>query len=259
MWNLPKSGIVRVSPELAGKVLPTVPPGKSLLSVFFLFLILTVSFYCLVFAKQRGWDEMMVVVVHLLQLCLTLATPSTATHQPPLSVGFPRQEYWRGLVFPFPFLFLKHTWEASASESLDGCFGNAVPSTTCLTHSLTSFRSPALNQSGQAKWCCITDRSSVLAVHLSLTWHAHPNLAGELHLARSLRDSGWSSHHPDGSTIGAEGKERSREPCTDNNITWPGSDSYYFSLARTHQRSPTNYKGLGQAIHCVLKIDDNYI
>ena len=34
--------------------------------------------------------------------CLTLATPWTAVHQAPLSVGFPRQEYWSGLSFPFP-------------------------------------------------------------------------------------------------------------------------------------------------------------
>ena len=33
--------------------------------------------------------------------CLTLATPWTVDHQAPLSVGFPRQEYWRELLFPF--------------------------------------------------------------------------------------------------------------------------------------------------------------
>ena len=32
----------------------------------------------------------------------TLATPRTIAHQAPLSVGFPRQEYWRGLLFPSP-------------------------------------------------------------------------------------------------------------------------------------------------------------
>ena len=30
------------------------------------------------------------------------ATPWTAARQPPLSVGFLRQEYWSGLPFPFP-------------------------------------------------------------------------------------------------------------------------------------------------------------
>ena len=29
-------------------------------------------------------------------------TPWTAAHQAPLSVGFPRQEYWSGLSFPSP-------------------------------------------------------------------------------------------------------------------------------------------------------------
>ena len=30
------------------------------------------------------------------------ATPSTAAHQGPLSLGFSRQEYWSGLPFPSP-------------------------------------------------------------------------------------------------------------------------------------------------------------
>ena len=30
----------------------------------------------------------------------TLATPWTVAHQPPLSMGFSRQEYWSGLPFP---------------------------------------------------------------------------------------------------------------------------------------------------------------
>ena len=30
------------------------------------------------------------------------ATPSTVAHWAPLSVGFPRQEYWSGLPFPSP-------------------------------------------------------------------------------------------------------------------------------------------------------------
>ena len=34
--------------------------------------------------------------------CLTLATPWTAAHQAPLSMGLSRQEYWRGLPCPLP-------------------------------------------------------------------------------------------------------------------------------------------------------------
>jgi len=30
------------------------------------------------------------------------ATPGTVAHQAPLSMGFPRQEYWSGLPFPSP-------------------------------------------------------------------------------------------------------------------------------------------------------------
>ena len=30
----------------------------------------------------------------------SLATPWTVAHQAPLSMGFPRQEYWSGLPFP---------------------------------------------------------------------------------------------------------------------------------------------------------------
>ena len=33
---------------------------------------------------------------------LTLCNPQTIAHQTPLSMGFPRQEYWSGLLFPTP-------------------------------------------------------------------------------------------------------------------------------------------------------------
>ena len=35
-----------------------------------------------------------------------LATPWTAAHQAPLSMGFSRQEYWSGLPLPSPFVSL---------------------------------------------------------------------------------------------------------------------------------------------------------
>jgi len=34
--------------------------------------------------------------------CPTLVTPWTVAHQAPLSMGFPRREYWSGLPFPSP-------------------------------------------------------------------------------------------------------------------------------------------------------------
>ena len=36
------------------------------------------------------------------KLCPTLATPWTVACQAPPSMGFSRQEYWRGLLFPSP-------------------------------------------------------------------------------------------------------------------------------------------------------------
>ena len=38
----------------------------------------------------------------LAKSCPTLAAPWTGDHQPPLSLGFPRQEYCSGLQFPSP-------------------------------------------------------------------------------------------------------------------------------------------------------------
>ena len=38
----------------------------------------------------------------LVQSCLTLEAPWTVALQAPLSMGFPRQEYWSGLPFPSP-------------------------------------------------------------------------------------------------------------------------------------------------------------
>ena len=32
----------------------------------------------------------------------SFVTPGTVAHQAPLSMGFPRQEYWNGLPFPSP-------------------------------------------------------------------------------------------------------------------------------------------------------------
>ena len=52
-----------------------------------------------------------ILIQHLLHIgggglvaksCLTLATPWTVACQAPLSMGFSRQEYWSGLLFPSP-------------------------------------------------------------------------------------------------------------------------------------------------------------
>ena len=40
--------------------------------------------------------------VKLLSHVRLFATPWTVAHQAPLSMGFSRQEYWNGLLFPSP-------------------------------------------------------------------------------------------------------------------------------------------------------------
>ena len=46
-----------------------------------------------------------------------LAAPWTVTHQAPLSIGFPRQEYWSGLPFPFLGDFPNPGIEPASPES----------------------------------------------------------------------------------------------------------------------------------------------
>ena len=51
----------------------------------------------------RSWsDDMKVKEVKLLSRVRLFATPWTAAHQAPPSLGFSRQEYWSGLPFPSP-------------------------------------------------------------------------------------------------------------------------------------------------------------
>ena len=42
---------------------------------------------------------LLLLLLSRVRLC---ATPQTAVHQAPLSLGFSRQEYWSGLPFPSP-------------------------------------------------------------------------------------------------------------------------------------------------------------
>ena len=54
---------------------------------------------------QRSLQEIYVCVcVHTLSHVQLFATPWTVACQAPLSMGFPRQEYWSGLLFPTPYI-----------------------------------------------------------------------------------------------------------------------------------------------------------
>jgi len=66
------------------------------------------------------------VVFQLLSCVWIFATPWTEAHQAPLSLGFPRQEYWSGLPFPSPG-DLPDPGVESRSPSLAGRFFTTEP------------------------------------------------------------------------------------------------------------------------------------
>ena len=51
----------------------------------------------LIIVNNYNWYDGLVA-----KSCLTLVTPWTVACQAPLSMGFSRQEYWSGLLFPSP-------------------------------------------------------------------------------------------------------------------------------------------------------------
>ena len=66
------------------------------------------------------------VVVKSLSHVQLFVTPWTVAHQAPLSMGFPRQEYWSGLTFPSPGDLADPGIEA-ASPALAGEFFTTEP------------------------------------------------------------------------------------------------------------------------------------
>ena len=57
----------------------------------------------------------------------SFATPWTVALQAPLSMGFPRQEYWRGLPFPSPGDLPNTGIEPVPPVLTDGCFITEPP------------------------------------------------------------------------------------------------------------------------------------
>ena len=58
--------------------------------------------YELLFSCDKNIMLLFDTVVLVAKLCLTFVTPWTIAHQDLLSIGFPMQEYWSMLPFPFP-------------------------------------------------------------------------------------------------------------------------------------------------------------
>ena len=99
-WNLSRLRIL--SPALAGEFSSTVPPGTPLFPSFKLlhYTNYRVFFKLAVFVCKRVKAPLSCLIA---KLCPTLCHPMDCIAcQALLSMEFPRQEYWSGLLFPFP-------------------------------------------------------------------------------------------------------------------------------------------------------------
>ena len=77
--------------------------------------------------KPMNNPYQVVVVLESLRSVRPFATPWTIAHQAPLSMGFPRQEYWSGLPFPSPGA-LPNSGIAPVSSALaDGFYATVLP------------------------------------------------------------------------------------------------------------------------------------
>ena len=81
------------------------PPSSSVLT--WISYLISLDFSSFLYSLEQYNDKIIVRMLLLLshfsrvRLC---ATPQTATHQDPLSLGFSRQEHWSGLQFPSPIV-----------------------------------------------------------------------------------------------------------------------------------------------------------
>ena len=80
----------------------------------------TLEWVAISFSNAWKWK----VKVKLLSHVWLLATPWTAAHQAPQSVGFSRQEYWSGLPLPSPW---KMVWRFLKKLAIKPPYDPAIP------------------------------------------------------------------------------------------------------------------------------------
>ena len=78
----------------------------------------TLEWVAISFSNAWKWK----VKVKSLSRVPLLATPWTAAHQAPQSVGFSRQEYWSGAPLPSPFGWLHNIEQSSLCYAADPCW-----------------------------------------------------------------------------------------------------------------------------------------
>ena len=121
--------------------------------------------------------------LHLLLLLLLLlshfsrvrlcATPETAAHQAPPSLGFSRQEHWSGLPFPSP-MHESEKWKGSRSVVSDSSRPHGLQPTRPPCPSPTPGVYP--NSCPSSRWCHPTISSSVSPSPPALNLSQHQSL-----------------------------------------------------------------------------------
>ena len=138
------------------------PPGSSVPGIL---QARTLEWVAISFSKAWKWK----VKVKSLSCVRLLATPWTAAHQAPLSMGFSRQEYWSGV--PLPSLWLGRHWQIGFLERLalviqPPCISGVHAYRRLLTAKLTAW----------VQWQC-KPVSHIQAVHKGATslgpWTTH--------------------------------------------------------------------------------------
>ena len=85
------------------------------------------------------------------------ATPGTVAHQAPLPIGFPRQEYWSSLPFPFPGDLpdpgIKPPSRALPSESPANPNVHLILSFTMRWRQIVTCLAPLSREARPSPWC----------------------------------------------------------------------------------------------------------
>ena len=109
--------------------------------IHFLFNMLSAAFFIQAhgfsYCFRRWWnffqslDSLLLLLLSRFSRVRLFATPETAAHQAPLSLGFSRQEHWSGLPFPSP-MHESEKWKWSRSVVSDSSRSHGLQPTRLL-------------------------------------------------------------------------------------------------------------------------------
>ena len=158
-------------------------------SEVFLFAATRTDFQDMRLSKISRWTRKNTVLYHLtcwsLSSILHFVTPWTIDHQGPLSTGFSRQQYWSGLMFPSPVIWLTVESKKTKQTIVYNKIGEThrYREKAMTTHSSTlAWKIPWTNQPGRLQsmrswrvrhdWA--TSLSHFTVMHWRRKWHPTP-------------------------------------------------------------------------------------